>query len=65
MVMRRGFIASGISRSKFDFQQTVLERCALHLDIIREVELPLEGPGGDPTIEIFVLCLTRLAYLQW
>src|SRR3954452_23054295 len=29
---------------QFDLEKTVLERCVLHLNIVGQVELPLEGP---------------------
>src|SRR5450631_3146547 len=45
---------------QLDLQQAVLERGAPHLDIVGEVELPLEGPRGNAPIEIFVLGPVRL-----
>src|ERR1700693_3222653 len=48
---------------QLDLQQAVLERGTPHLDIVCEVELPLEGPCGNAPIEVFVLgfvCLVAL-----
>ena len=55
--MRRGFIASGSSRSKFDLEQAVFEGRALHLDIVGEVETPLKWTARNAAIEILALVL--------
>ena len=49
---------------KFDSQQTILECGVLHLNVISEVELPLEWPRGNTSIEIFALGLVRLVALD-
>src|ERR1700733_3561655 len=42
---------------QFDFEQTILECGALHLNVVSQVELPFEGPRGNTPIEIFALGL--------
>src|SRR4030095_6070771 len=35
-----------------DYEQAIAHRRAGHLDVVGEVELPLEGPAGDAAVEI-------------
>ena len=46
---------------QLDLEQAVVEGRALHLDVVRQVELPLEMPGGDSAIEELALGLFGLA----
>ena len=61
MAIRRGFMASGISRTSSILSKPLSKRRALHLDIVRQVELPLEMPGRDPPVEELALGLFGLA----
>src|SRR4051794_4918250 len=46
--------------NQFDLQQPVIERSVLDLDVVRQVELPLEVPGRDTAVQELALCLFRL-----
>src|SRR6476659_3937351 len=48
---------------QLDLQQAVLERGAPHLDIVGEIELSLERPGGNALIQIFVVGFVSLVAL--
>ena len=50
MAMRRGFMASGISRTNWILSKP-LEGRALDLYVVRQVELPLELAGGDALVQ--------------
>ena len=62
MSMRRGFWASGISRTRSTCSKTVFERGARHDDMIGELEPALEGSRRDPLMQEFTtgLFLSRL-----
>ena len=60
MAIRRGFMASGISRTSSILQQPVVERGVLDLDVVGQVELPLEVPGRDTAVQELALGLFRL-----
>ena len=60
MAIRRGFMASGISRTSSILQQPVVERGVLDLDIVGQVELPLEVPGRDTAVQELALGLFGL-----
>src|SRR5947207_4271196 len=45
---------------QFDLQQAVVERGSPDLDIVREIELPLEGPRRNSLVEEFALLFFRL-----
>ena len=62
--MRRGFIASGISRSQVDDEQAVLEAGALDLDVVGERELALEIAGRDAAMQEALLFLLALAAFE-
>src|SRR4051794_17578828 len=49
---------------QFDLQQAVLERGAVHLNIIGQVKLPLERPRGNAPVEIFAFGSVRLISLD-
>src|SRR6202051_2600276 len=49
---------------QLDLQQAMLERGAPHRDIVGEIELPFERPGGNAPIQIFVLGLVSLVALD-
>ena len=49
--MRRGFIASGNLPHELDFEQAVVERSTLDLDVVFEIELALEGSRRDALIQ--------------
>src|SRR6202035_3348231 len=49
---------------QLDLEQAVVEGRALHLDVVREVELPLEMPGRDASIKELALGLFGLAALD-
>jgi hypothetical protein len=42
---------------QFDLEQSILERGALHFDVIREIEATLERPPGNATVEVLGLAL--------
>ena len=46
---------------QLDLEQAVVEGCALHLDIVRQVELPFEMPGRDAPVKELALGLFGLA----
>ena len=60
MAICRGFMASGISRTSSILQQPVVERGVLDLDVVGQVELPLEVPGRDTAVQELALGLFRL-----
>ena len=62
MSMRRGFCASGISRTRSTCKQAVFERGARHDDMIGELEPALESSRRDPLMQEFAtgLFLSRL-----
>ncbi len=49
--MRRGFSASGTTRSELHDEQAVLQLGALDLDVVGEHEAALERPAGDAAVE--------------
>src|SRR3954454_23722546 len=49
---------------QFDLEQAVLERGAVHLNIIGQVKLPLERPRGNAPVEIFAFGPVRLVSLD-
>src|SRR4051812_25622738 len=49
---------------QFDLEQSVLERGAVHLNIIGQVKLPLERPRGNAPVEIFAFGPVRLVSLD-
>src|SRR4029079_10919528 len=46
--------------NQFDLQQPIVERCVLDLDVVGQVELPLEVPGRDTAVQELSLGLFRL-----
>jgi hypothetical protein len=52
-----GFHRLGQFALQFDLEQSVLERCALHLDKVGEIEATLERPTGYTAVEILRLIL--------
>ena len=45
---------------QFDLEQAIVERRALDLDVVGQVELPLERPGRDAAIEVVAFGLVGL-----
>src|ERR1700755_2678791 len=49
---------------QLNLEQAVVEGRALHLDIVRQAELPFEVPGRDPPVKELALGLFSLAALD-
>src|ERR1700688_3784452 len=49
---------------QLDLQKAIIKRGAPHLDIVGEIELPLEGPGRNTPIQIFMLGIVGLVALD-
>jgi hypothetical protein len=60
IAIRRGFMASGISRTSSSLEQAVVKRGALDLHIIRKVELALEVARRDAAVTGIPLGLVGL-----
>jgi hypothetical protein len=50
--------------NQLDLQQSVIERPALHLDVVRQIELPPEGAGRYTPIEVLAFVLFGLGALD-
>jgi hypothetical protein len=46
---------------QFDLQQAVVERGSLDLDIVRQIELALEGPRRNSLVQELALCSAVIA----
>ena len=51
----RGFMASGNLADEIDVKQAILQRSALHLDVVGELEATLESALGDAAVQDFGL----------
>jgi len=63
MAIRRGFMASGISRTNSILSKP-FEVGAPRLDIVRQAELPFEPPGRNTSVQELALGLLGLAALN-
>ena len=61
MAIRRGFMASGISRTSSILSRPLSKDCVLDLDVVGQVELPLEVAGRDAAIQELALGFLGLA----
>ena len=61
MAIRRGFMASGISRTSSILSRPLSKDCILDLNVVGQVELPLEVAGRDAAIQELALGFLGLA----
>ena len=64
MLIFRGFIASGISRTSSIDEQAVLHVGAPDLDMVGQREAALERAGRDPAIDVVVALLVASSFLR-